>query len=110
MYPQHMFLLTIAFIFKLSSNTNLTCFRVNCYVLAGDGYMVASGLPVRNGDKHVSEIALLALDLRDTMAELEIPHLNNEKFRLRIGFNTGNACVYCLSKGRIYIEKETLTE
>lgn len=56
----------------------------------GDGYMVASGLPVRNGDKHVSEIALLALDLRDTMAELEIPHLNNEKFRLRIGFNTGN--------------------
>ena len=53
--------------------------------------MVASGLPMRNGDKHVSEIALLALDLRDTMAELEIPHLNNEKFRLRIGFNTGES-------------------
>ena len=52
--------------------------------------MVASGLPLRNGDKHVNEVALLSLDLRDTMAELEIPHLNNEKFRLRIGFNTGN--------------------
>ena len=52
--------------------------------------MVASGLPLRNGDKHVKEVALLSLDLIDTMSELEIPHLNNERFKLRIGFNTGN--------------------
>ena len=57
--------------------------------------MVASGLPVRNGDEHVRQIAMLALDLRDTLAELEIPHLNNEKFRLRIGFNTGNEVLVC---------------
>ena len=69
-----------------------TChFRLHIYhcLISGDGYMVASGLPVRNGDEHVRQIAMLALDLRDTLAELEIPHLNNEKFRLRIGFNTG---------------------
>ena len=28
-----------------------------------DSYMVASGLPVRNGDKHAVEIATMALDL-----------------------------------------------
>ena len=61
--------------------------------VSGDGYMVASGLPLRNGDKHVKEVALLSLDLIDTMSELEIPHLNNERFKLRIGFNTGNITV-----------------
>lgn len=55
----------------------------------GDGYMVASGLPNRNGERHVEEIAKLSLDLLKTVGEMEIPHLKQEKMRVRIGFNTG---------------------
>lgn len=51
--------------------------------------MVASGLPNRNGDRHVEEVAKLSLDLLDTMEELKIPHLQNQPIQLRIGFNTG---------------------
>ena len=29
----------------------------------GDAYMVASGLPTRNEDRHIAEIANMALDL-----------------------------------------------
>ena len=36
--------------------------------------MVASGLPVRNGDKHALEIAIMALDLLDGSSKFGIPH------------------------------------
>ncbi|XP_052285337.1 speract receptor-like [Dreissena polymorpha] len=55
----------------------------------GDGYMVASGLPNRNGEKHVAEIARLSLDLLKTMQEQQMPHLPDQKICLRLGFNTG---------------------
>ncbi|XP_052212377.1 receptor-type guanylate cyclase daf-11-like [Dreissena polymorpha] len=55
----------------------------------GDGYMVASGLPNRNGEKHVAEIARLSLDLLKTMTEKQMPHLPDQKICLRMGFNTG---------------------
>ncbi|XP_046579704.1 uncharacterized protein LOC124287252 [Haliotis rubra] len=55
----------------------------------GDAYMVVSGLPVRNGERHASEIACLALDLLDTISRLTIPHLPEESLRLRIGLNSG---------------------
>ncbi|XP_052760910.1 uncharacterized protein LOC128203508 [Mya arenaria] len=55
----------------------------------GDGYMVASGIPGRNGERHVEEIAKLSLDLLITTEQIEVPHLENEKIRLRVGFNTG---------------------
>ncbi|XP_060556655.1 receptor-type guanylate cyclase gcy-15-like [Ruditapes philippinarum] len=51
--------------------------------------MVASGIPCRNGEKHVEEIAKLSLDLLKCVGEMEIPHLSSKKLQLRIGFNTG---------------------
>ena len=39
-----------------------------------DSYMVASGLPVRNGDQHSLEIANMALDLLDGSSRFAIPH------------------------------------
>ena len=36
--------------------------------------MVASGLPIRNGDKHALEIARMALDLLDGSSKFIIPH------------------------------------
>lgn len=55
----------------------------------GDAYMVASGLPVRNGRKHAGEIGSLALTLRDGIESFIIPHLPKEQLRLRIGMHTG---------------------
>uniref|UniRef100_A0A0N5C261 Guanylate cyclase n=1 Tax=Strongyloides papillosus TaxID=174720 RepID=A0A0N5C261_STREA len=55
----------------------------------GDGYLCVSGLPHRNDDNHVVEIAKLALGFMKTCQEFKIFHLPNEKIMLRIGCNTG---------------------
>ncbi|XP_069132003.1 atrial natriuretic peptide receptor 1-like [Argopecten irradians] len=54
----------------------------------GDAYMVASGLPIRNGSQHVSEICRMALDL---LGQISTHQLNNvvDKVKLRIGIHTG---------------------
>ena len=51
--------------------------------------MVVSGLPNRNGDKHVSEIANLALDLVSAALSFRIRHRPDLKLQLRIGLHTG---------------------
>ncbi|XP_022085445.1 uncharacterized protein LOC110976476 [Acanthaster planci] len=55
----------------------------------GDAYMVVSGLPMRNGNRHAGEVASLALDLMDRAAEFRIPHLPSDRLRLRVGLHTG---------------------
>ncbi len=55
----------------------------------GDAYMVASGLPERNGDLHAREVALLSLHLLVSVNDFSIPHLNSSKLRLRIGLHSG---------------------
>ncbi|KAJ8320157.1 hypothetical protein KUTeg_001744, partial [Tegillarca granosa] len=55
----------------------------------GDAYMVVSGVPVSNGDDHVSEIALMSLDLMERSKEFLIPHLPDERLKMRMGFHTG---------------------
>ena len=59
--------------------------------------MVASGLPVRNKDKHVLEIALLSLDVITIVSEAKVPHLPDERWEIRIGLNTGkNLKLFCV--------------
>eukprot|EP01135_Chromosphaera_perkinsii_P006514 Nk52_evm4s533 gene=Nk52_evmTU4s533 len=56
----------------------------------GDAYMVASGLPVRNGDLHISEIATMSLHLLEFVhGSLSISHMPNTKLQLRIGCHCG---------------------
>ncbi|XP_064611179.1 speract receptor-like isoform X2 [Liolophura sinensis] len=55
----------------------------------GDGYMVASGLPQKNGDRHAAEIASLSLDVMETISDLVIPIIPGEKLKLRVGINSG---------------------
>uniref|UniRef100_A0A8C0G2I7 Guanylate cyclase n=1 Tax=Chelonoidis abingdonii TaxID=106734 RepID=A0A8C0G2I7_CHEAB len=55
----------------------------------GDAYMVASGLPIRNGMKHVEEIATMSLHFLSAMIPFKIGHMPEEKLKLRIGINTG---------------------
>ncbi|KAJ8923190.1 hypothetical protein NQ315_001744 [Exocentrus adspersus] len=40
----------------------------------GDAYMVVSGLPIRNGDRHAGEIASMALHLLSKIKKFEIKH------------------------------------
>ena len=49
-----------------------------------DSYMVASGLPVKNGNKHAAEIATMALDLMAGSGVFIIPHRPTEKLQLRL--------------------------
>ncbi|XP_015606851.1 guanylate cyclase 2G isoform X2 [Cephus cinctus] len=55
----------------------------------GDAYMVVSGLPQRNGSRHVAEIATMSLDLLAGIRCYVIPHKPEEKLEIRIGINTG---------------------
>lgn len=68
--------------------------RINTYDVykvetIGDAYMVASGLPERNGIQHVDQIARMALDLLTAVNEMELPQFSTGKLSVRIGINTG---------------------
>lgn len=54
--------------------------------------MVVSGLPIRNGNVHVSEIASMALHILEKVAKLEIKHRPGELLKIRIGIHSGQ-CV-----------------
>lgn len=55
----------------------------------GDAYMVVSGLPERNNDRHASEIARMSLTLLASVREFKIRHRPEDKLRLRIGIHSG---------------------
>ncbi|XP_057666697.1 guanylate cyclase 32E [Diorhabda carinulata] len=56
----------------------------------GDAYMVVSGLPIRNGDRHAGEIASMALHLLSKIKKFEIKHRQDELLQLRIGIHSGH--------------------
>ncbi|XP_005177981.1 uncharacterized protein LOC101893791 [Musca domestica] len=67
--------------------------RIECYDVykvetIGDSYMVASGLPVKNGNKHITEIATMALDLLDASSCFKIPR-SMDILQIRCGVHTG---------------------
>ncbi|KAK2144110.1 hypothetical protein LSH36_785g03085 [Paralvinella palmiformis] len=55
----------------------------------GDVYVLVSGLPLRNGDRHIVEVVNCALDLISTILTFKVPHKPSHKLPLRIGINTG---------------------
>lgn len=55
----------------------------------GDAYMVASGLPVRNGIRHADQIARMALDLLTAVDGMKLPQFHTGRLSVRIGINTG---------------------
>ena len=55
----------------------------------GDAYMVCSGLPVRNGNKHAGEISTMALDLLSQCGNFTIKHMPEVPLRVRIGLHSG---------------------
>ena len=55
----------------------------------GDAYMVVSGLPHRNGTRHVVEIADMAMALLREVITFKIRHRPGAALQLRIGLHTG---------------------
>ena len=55
----------------------------------GDVYVLAAGLPVRVGERHVCEIANCALDLLSEVMTLRIGSLPHYRVRLRMGVHSG---------------------
>ncbi|XP_056004478.1 retinal guanylyl cyclase 2-like isoform X3 [Ostrea edulis] len=58
----------------------------------GDAYMVVSGLPMANGNRHAGEIGTMALDLLSQCGTFTIRHMPEVPLRLRIGLHSGS-CV-----------------
>ncbi|XP_047241461.1 retinal guanylyl cyclase 2 isoform X2 [Girardinichthys multiradiatus] len=55
----------------------------------GDAYMVASGVPVPNDNRHASEIANMSLDILSAVGTFKMRHMPDVPVRIRIGLHTG---------------------
>ncbi|XP_055329526.1 atrial natriuretic peptide receptor 1-like [Paramacrobiotus metropolitanus] len=58
----------------------------------GDAYMVASGLPIRNGINHAKEVATIAREILAKIPDFKIPQKPSEHIRIRSGMHSGS-CV-----------------
>ncbi|XP_051273224.1 guanylyl cyclase C [Dicentrarchus labrax] len=56
----------------------------------GDAYMVASGLPKRNGNRHAVDICRMALDILAFMGTFQLRHLPGIPVWIRIGVHSGS--------------------
>ncbi|XP_035014158.2 receptor-type guanylate cyclase daf-11 [Hippoglossus stenolepis] len=70
-------------------DTRIDSYDVYKVETIGDAYMVVSGLPERNGDRHADEIAKMALDLVAAVRQVSMPHMPNQRLQLRAGIHTG---------------------
>ncbi|GAA55367.1 guanylyl cyclase GC-E [Clonorchis sinensis] len=55
----------------------------------GDAYMVASGVPRRNGCRHATAITDMSLDLVNVSRNFVIPHMPQEPLKIRVGIHSG---------------------
>ncbi|XP_072047901.1 atrial natriuretic peptide receptor 2-like [Amphiura filiformis] len=68
----------------------LTHYDVYKVETIGDAYMVASGLPIRNGSNHAYEIAKMSVDMLQSITSVSaIGDRTHESVQLRIGIHTG---------------------
>ncbi|KAK3705209.1 hypothetical protein QZH41_014003, partial [Actinostola sp. cb2023] len=58
----------------------------------GDAYMVVSGLPISNGDRHAGEIASMSLHMLRDIRTFTVRHQPDYKLKLRIGIHSGSVC------------------
>lgn len=59
----------------------------------GDAYMVASGLPRRNGNCHAVDISHMALDILSFVGTFQLQHLPGIPLWIRIGVHSGRPTV-----------------
>lgn len=59
----------------------------------GDAYMVASGVPTRNGNRHAAEMANMSLDILHCIGTFKMRHMPDLKVRIRIGLHSGEMSI-----------------
>ena len=62
----------------------------------GDAYIVVSGVPVKNGNRHAREIASMALELIAGIEGFEIDHIPGSYLKMRVGLHSG-PCVAAIT-------------
>ncbi|GAU95879.1 hypothetical protein RvY_07415-2 [Ramazzottius varieornatus] len=55
----------------------------------GDAYMVCSGLPIRNGNRHATEIANMSIELMKEIKLFQVPNRPDVSIEIRAGINSG---------------------
>ncbi|CEF60352.1 Guanylate cyclase [Strongyloides ratti] len=55
----------------------------------GDAYMVVSGIPEENGNRHLANLADIALDIVFSLQTYVIPHRKDDKLKVRLGIHCG---------------------
>lgn len=55
--------------------------------------MVASGLPVPNGNRHAAEISSMALDILSAVGTFKMRHMPDVPVRIRIGLHSGQGSI-----------------
>ncbi|KAK3597533.1 hypothetical protein CHS0354_018132 [Potamilus streckersoni] len=73
-------------------DTTISNYEVYKVETIGDAYMVVSGLPIRNEDRHGREIANMSLQIRSVASNFRIAHRPEEKLKIRIGIHSGPVC------------------
>ncbi|XP_055353878.1 atrial natriuretic peptide receptor 1-like isoform X2 [Paramacrobiotus metropolitanus] len=63
-----------------------------------DTWMAVGGFPQKIGFRHVAHTAQCALYLRETVSQLEVPNMTEEKPKALIGFHTGPAMTCLVGK------------
>ena len=66
----------------------------------GDAYIVVSGMPERNGDRHAGEVAAMALQLQDAVQHIKIRHNPSKKLLMRVGLHSG-PCVGAITGSKM---------
>lgn len=63
--------------------------------------MVASGLPVptKNRTRHATEVASMSLEIMSTVSKATVPHIPQERWKVRIGINSGTTLYLNVKKG-----------
>uniref|UniRef100_A0A0N5C0T4 Guanylate cyclase n=1 Tax=Strongyloides papillosus TaxID=174720 RepID=A0A0N5C0T4_STREA len=56
----------------------------------GDAYLVVSGIPIRNGNKHGEMIANMALGFMESLPSFKLSFLPDYRLNIRIGLHTGS--------------------
>ncbi|KAL5020199.1 hypothetical protein ScPMuIL_003091 [Solemya velum] len=57
----------------------------------GDAYMVVSGLPLRNGTEHATQVARMSLSILSNLRQFKLRHEPGTAIKVRIGLHSGIA-------------------